>query len=184
MRNDLSKMAIPDWNLVSEAIKAGRTDEALEMLEFTRTESQTNNDHFVSFVEMVVTHLAWFGEEEVAKIFRRRYEPRMRQFLSATSGVEEELRKSLEPQRRHHANFTITEETDKYVVRYNPCGSGGRLRRTTQVGVTKRAYPWSWGMSGVPYYCCHCCVHWEIIPTELRGYPVRITSMGDRPEDP
>ena len=38
--------------------------------------------------------------------------------------------------------------------------------------------------SGVPYYCVHCCMFKEILPIELRGYPIRINFPGERPEDP
>lgn len=184
-KDDPVNLAIPTWDLISEAIKEGRPDEALELLDYVRVvESQMNNDSFVSLAEMLLTHLANLGEEEIEKILRQRYKPRMAEFLATTHGVEEVLQRCTESQRRHHANFTVTEEPDKYVVRYDPCGSGGRLRRTREVGTTKKAYPWSWGRVGVPYYCCHCCINWEISATELQGYPAKITLVGDRPGDP
>ncbi len=58
------------------------------------------------------------------------------------------------------------------------------MRRTRDVGTTKKAYPWSWSRSGIPYYCAHCCIQWEILPIELRGYPIRISVPGEKPEDP
>ena len=183
-RDDPVELAIPNFELVSAAIKAGKADEALEFLEYTRVESQANNDSFVSFAEMGLTHIASLDEEEVFKLLRQRYYPRMTEFLSVTHGVEEILQSCTSGQRRHHASFTITEEPDRYVGRYDPCGSGGRLRRTREVGTTKKAYPWSFGKAGVPYYCCHCCISWEIIAIELCGYPARITLIGDKPEDP
>jgi hypothetical protein len=80
---------------------------------------------------------------------------------------------------------------------FNPCGSGGRMRRIGEVdktpprtgkvfnlGVTKKAYPWSWGKVGVPYYCIHCCVFHEILPIEWRGYPIKITEYSDDPMAP
>ena len=184
-KDDLAALAISNWDLISTAIKAGRTNEALDFLEYTRLESQANNDSFVSFVENLLTYLANnFGEEEVFKSLKPRYHARMTEFLFTTRGVEDILQRCTESQRRHHANLRVTEEPDRYVVSYDPCGSGGRLRRTRSVGVTKRPYPWSWGKAGVPYYCTHCCVNWEMTAIELRGYPVRITLIGDRPEDP
>lgn len=183
-RDDPNQLAIPDWDFVAEAIKAREGDEALNFLEFIRGQSQANNDNLVSFVETVLTHLASFGEDEILRVLRPRYLAKMTEFLSTTQGLEEELQRCTAAQRRHHADFTVTEEPDRYVVTYDPCGSGGRLRRTRSVGTTQKAYPWSWGKAGVPYYCCHCCVSWEIIVTELRGYPVKITLVGERPEDP
>ena len=83
-----------------------------------------------------------------------------------------------------YSNITITEEPDRYVVKLDPCRSGGRLRRTKSVGTTKKAYPWSWSRSGVCYYCCHDCLLMEIIPIELRGYPIAVFEYSDNPQDP
>ena len=138
----------------------------------------------MSLLETFVTHLASFGEEEVAKAFRARYVPIGRHWLSVAPGAEGSLQWILELQRSLTGNCIVTEEPDRYVVTSDPCGSGGRLRRSRSVGVTEEAYPWSWSKSGVPYYCTHCCLRWEIIPIELRGYPIAITVPGERPEDP
>ena len=183
-QDDLRNLSILDWKIVRDSIQVKKTEQALESLEKAAAESEKNNDTLTSFLEEVVTHLAGLGEEEVLKIFRQRFDPYMREFLSTTSGVEAALKRCTEIHKRHYSNFTVTEEPDRYVVRYDPCGTAGKLRRMREVGTTKKAYPWSWGKAGVPYYCCHCCVFWEIIPTELQGYPVKITLIGDRPEDP
>ena len=184
VRENTAELAVPDWDLLSDAIKAGRTEEALDYFGFTRNQSEANNDGFVSFFEKALTQLAGFGEEEVIKLFRERFYSGMTDTMAAPMGVEEALQICTAAQRRHHASFTITEEPDRYVVKYDPCGSGGRLRRSRSVGITKKAYPWTWGMAGVPYYCTHCCVKWELIPIELRGYPIKITLFSERPEDP
>ena len=105
-------------------------------------------------------------------------------WLSTLPGVEESLQRWAELQRAYKGNFSIIEEPDKYVVKCDPCGSGGRLRRTRSVGTLKKAYPWSWGKSGVPVYCTHCCMLFEIFPIEIRGYPIAIILSGDTPEEP
>jgi len=183
-QDDVAEMAKPTWDLVRGAIQGGRTDEALEFLDYGCFEGKMMHDSAVSFAEMGLTYLARFGEEEIEKLFRERYYPVAEKWLSDTPGVEESLYRCLEYQRGHFAELTVTEEPDRYVVRYDPCGSGGRLRRTREVGVTKKAYPWSWNKTGVPYYCTHCSIMLDIIPIELRGYPIRITIPGDKPEDP
>jgi len=183
-KDDVTELAILDWNLASEAIKAGRTEEALNLFESLSAGNRRMHDILVSLVEEIVTYLASFDEEEVMKLFRQIFYPRAKGFLSATRGAEEALQKNTQSHREHQSDFTVKEELDRYVVTYDPCGSGGRLRRTRSVGTTKKAYPWSWGKAGVPYYCCHCCLMWEVIPIELRGYPIRINVPGDRPEDP
>jgi hypothetical protein len=75
---------------------------------------------------------------------------------------------------------TIREEEDRIVVRHDPCGTGGRMRRDgafggkMRMGTTKKAYSWSWGKAGVPYYCIHCCLLWEVDAVKRYGYPLRI----------
>ncbi len=183
--DDPPDLAISNWDLVSSAIKTGKVEEGLDFLEYTRVVSQANNDGLVSFVEMMLTFIANnFGEEEVLKALKPRFRERMTEFLSNTHGIEEVLQRCAESQRGHHADLTVKEEPDKYIITHAPCGSGGRLRKTRSVGVTKKAYPWSWGKAGVPYYCTHCCVGWEITATELQGYPARVILIGEKSEDP
>jgi hypothetical protein len=76
------------------------------------------------------------------------------------------------------------------VIYLDPCGTGGRMRREGRTeppfnyGVTQKAYPWSWGKAGVPYYCVHCCLMSEIYPIESQGVPHRITGYSDDPHEP
>lgn len=174
----------PTWVVLEEAIRSGRTDEALRLMNQARAESEHNNDNLTGFIEEVLSRLAAMDEEEVERVVRRRYSQAVARWISTTPGVEESLAKCVESQRRHQARFTITEEPDRYVITYDPCGTGGRLRRERAVGLTKKGHPWSWGKAGVPYYCSHCCIHWEMLPIEQRGYPIRISIPGERPEDP
>jgi hypothetical protein len=184
-KDDAADLAISNFDIVSRAITAGKADEARDFLDYARFESQANNDSFAAFAESLLTYIAnHLGEEEVFKVLKPRYEARLRELLATTHSLEELLHRCIERQRGHHSVFEIREEKDRYVVTYDPCGSGGRLRRTKNVGLTQKAYPWSWGKAGVPYYCTHCCVQYEITGVEVQGYPVRITLVGDRPEDP
>ena len=183
-QDDMADLAIPTWTLVREAVQAGEVDKALEFMEYGLAEAKIMHDSLVSFTDAVLTHLAGFGEEEIYKAVRSQFYNIVKNWLSTAPSVEETVKRYSELQRGHFSEFTVVEEPDRYVVRYDPCGSGGRLRRTKNVGATKKAYPWSWGRSGVPYYCVHCCIGWEIIATELQGYPVRINLPGEKPEDP
>ncbi len=185
-QDDTSDLAIPTWDLISKAIKESRKEGGLEYLEYCRSENKRNNDSLVGFAESVLTHIAdTLGEEEMMKFLRQRYLPRTKEFLARTRGIEGALQDLIERQRGHLGELSsIREEADRYVLTYDPCGTGGRLRRTRAVGATKKAHDWSWGKAGVPYYCSHCCLAWEVIPIELQGYPARITIPGDRTEDP
>jgi len=183
-QDDIPELVIPTWNLVRKAMQAGKIDEALEFMEYGCAESKAMHDASISIIDDAVTYLARFGEEEVPKMFRQTFYPMVKDWMSVTPGVEETLQRCAEFQRSHFSDCTIVEEPDRYVMRCDPCGSGGRLRRSKNAGTTKKPYPWSWGKSGIPYYCTHCCLAWEIIPTELWGYPIRINLVTDKPEDP
>lgn len=84
-------------------------------------------------------------------------------------------------------NFKVWEETDRYVMEMDPCGSGGRMNRGPangsgsrlkppySLGKTSKPYPWSWGKANIPYYCLHCCVWHEVMGIEAAGYPWKVT---------
>jgi hypothetical protein len=64
--------------------------------------------------------------------------------------------------RSHRANFSEIEreeDAQAYRVIVRRCGSGGFLKKEglpqDYGAVTTKAYPWSFGRAGVPYYCIH-----------------------------
>jgi len=183
-QDDVEDLFVPTWTLVKNAIREGKAEEAMSLLDYSYSETKAMHDSMVSFVDDILTHLARFDEEEIYKVMRKRYEPMIHRWLSDTPNVKESLERAIEFQRGHGGNSAIIEESDKYVVRCDPCGSGGQLRRAKNVETTKKAYPWTWGKRGVPYYCTHCCVMWEILPIEMRGYPIRVNMIGENPSDP
>ena len=84
----------------------------------------------------------------------------------------------------------VTEENDRYVVAFDPCGSGGRVRRTVDHGLlasddayVRGAHPWTWGEKPVCLYCAHCSFVNEILPIENVGFPKRITLYPQSPGD-
>lgn len=183
-RGNLEELAQPTWELVSQAIKTGKTDEALSFLDYAFGETKMLHDTFVAWIDSLFTYLAKFDEEEIYKFLRMRYETRVRRWLSETPGMKESMERGIEYQRAHGGHCSIKEESNRYVVTCDPCGSGGQLRKGKDYGIAQKAYPWTWGKKNVSYYCSHCCVFWEIIPIEIRGYPIRVTLIGDRPEEP
>jgi len=187
-------MADTIWDSLREAIKQGRTDEALELLEqaFNLTAMQLNSA--VSFVGMAVTQLAGFGEEELEKLYRKRYLPMAKEWIATTPGARESAEKCTQIMASPYSEVILTEEPDRYVVSLNPCRTGGRLLRgvtagmsqldSKVIGTTQEAHPWCWGKSGILYYCAHSCLLFEVLPIELRGYPIGVIEPPEKPEDP
>jgi DNA-binding FadR family transcriptional regulator len=82
---------------------------------------------------------------------------------------------------------SLTEEQDRWVLRFDPCGSGGRTLRAdastgadagvgppSGFGVTTQEHDWAWRTKGVCLYCVHCCQLQERAPIARLGYPVRV----------
>ena len=80
-----------------------------------------------------------------------------------------------------------SEEEDRWVFRFEPCGSGGRTMRAdanadgaARVGppfgfrVTTQEHDWAWRTKGVCLYCAHCCQLQERASITRLGYPVRV----------
>src|SRR5215469_4158046 len=89
------------------------------------------------------------------------------------------------PQRT--GEVSLQEEQDRWVFRFDPCGSGGRTLRAdanadgaARVGepfgfrVTTGRHDWAWQTEGVCLYCVHCCQLQERASISRLGYPVRV----------
>jgi DNA-binding FadR family transcriptional regulator len=88
---------------------------------------------------------------------------------------------------RRTGEVSLREEADRWVFRFDPCGSGGRTLRTdanpdgtARAGapfgfrVTTEEHDWAWQTKGVCLYCVHCCQLQERAPMARLGYPVRV----------
>ncbi len=185
-REAMPELTVSTWELVRGAIKQGKMSEALELIDYGCSESMALSVGMGGVMESLITYIAeHFGEEEVEKAWREMLAPRAKKWLETTPGVVETLQRELESQRALYADkITLTEDDEKWMLSYHPCGSGGRLWMMGKMGLTQKPHPWSWSRKGVPYYCAHCAMGKEIIPIELRGYPIRIHVPGEKPGDP
>ncbi|MDO8567546.1 MAG: hypothetical protein Q7R57_02390 [Dehalococcoidales bacterium] len=177
-------LSVPTWDELEKAIKEGKRDEALRLYKYARGESERNNLGLASFLEQALSYIAGLKDEELYKMIHGWAEESAKEWIDSKPTALDTLRMSTDSQRGHHASLSVKEEADRYVVTYNPCGTGGRMWRQRNLPTSKKPYPWTWSRTGVPMYCSHCCIKWEIVPTELRGFPLRINLRGERPEDP
>jgi hypothetical protein len=174
-RDDGEALAVSTWKEVRKAIREGRIDDALAGIDYGCAEAKMMHDSMCSFADDALTRVAQLGgDAEIERLLRKRYEPVIDRWLEATPGVRESVERGIEFQRGHFGHTEVREEGDRFVVTCNPCGSGGQLRRTKKVERVKGAYDWTWNKKDVPCYCTHCAIMWEILPTEKRGYPIRV----------
>jgi hypothetical protein len=142
------------------------------------------------------------GEERVEEVLRITQAPWLAERYARYADMtpEESLQLTVEGMRGHltgpgrKGTVDVRDAGDRWVLSFDPCGSGGRMRRGDpergqaprteppyEFGVTEEAHPWSWGEKGVCLYCAHCAVVNEILPIEATGAPMRVV---DYPADP
>jgi hypothetical protein len=82
-------------------------------------------------------------------------------------------------------DFEVREEPDRWVVRFAPCGSGGRtyadLDAVPGRTFTRGEHDWAWRTTGVCHYCVHCCQLQQRAPIERIGIPLRVIEPPVRP---
>lgn len=84
-------------------------------------------------------------------------------------------------------DFELEEFADRFVLRFDPCGSGGRTVRGDSIEGTpaRMEVPYNWRVAeeerdwnhftkGVCLYCSHCIILMEHMPMDRFGYPVRV----------
>jgi hypothetical protein len=84
-------------------------------------------------------------------------------------------------------DIEVEEREDRWILRFDPCGSGGRTlhpdddegtpaRMEPPYGfaVTTGSHDWAWNSKGVCLYCVHCCQLQERVPIERLGFPLRV----------
>ena len=84
-------------------------------------------------------------------------------------------------------DFELEETDDRFILRFDPCGSGQRTIRGDWIENTpaRMQPPYNWGVSqeeaswnhfqkGVCLYCAHCIILMEEMPMDRFGYPVRV----------
>jgi len=210
IRNEpIEQLGRSSWTLLRDEIEAGNTEEALKLLEYVRLEGKNLHDGQIDWLYANMDFVAKnFGEEEIDGLVRNAF-AQMGKSRAKTSNAQrpptlrDMVLVSAEFNRSHKGgpgefgNLDLIEDDEKFEMTCDPCGSGGRCRRTGEIdglpprhlppvnlGVTSKGYDWSWGKEGIQYYCAHCAISLSIIPTENMGFPLRVVKYNDDPSKP
>ena len=185
--------------------------EALESFEHLRESWRQLHDRWVDLLSGLMTLAAESGgETALEEMYRFALEPYIEERYSVYDlrerSYEETLQRNLytsfEAMRGHlsgpgrRGEIDFEELDDRWVLRFDPCASGGRVVRGDpdertgsrceppySFGVTKERHDWAWNAEGICYYCAHCCLALERIPAERWGHPVRVVDPPRYPED-
>jgi hypothetical protein len=182
------------------ACRRMRREEALRLLDQAREAWRQTHDRACDLVFGAIDACArLLGEEAVPDVWdvlmadlypsRDRFDidvnPWSRSLHELIVDALESLRGHLSGAERM-GDVEVIEEPDRFVLRFAPCGSGGRtyqpdveggpprMEDPFGFGVTSAPHDWSWGKAGVCLYCVHCCRLQEQVPIERFGYPVRV----------
>ncbi len=202
----VEELGISTYDRLRDAIKAGDKETALKLVDYVQIEGKRNHN---GLCDMTYSLLTWIadncGEEKVLEVHKycREILSRVPSQLKGLKTVKQQVQWWAENMRAHRSGpgetgtIKVWEEEDKYVIEMDPCGSGGRLRRTGELdktpprtgppynlGKTKKAYPWSWNMKDVSYYCTHCIVWHEMLPMGAGNAPVKVTEYNPDPNAP
>jgi hypothetical protein len=186
-------------------------DEAPARLGELREAWRQLHDRWADLQSGLLTYVARrFGEAAIGDCYRAVLEP----FLEERYGpfdlrerpyeetIERNLYLAFEAMRAHLSgpdrlgNLTVTEDEDKWVIAFDPCGSGNRGQRGDAIegtpsrseppyefGVTTEEHDWAWNERGVCYYCAHCCLTNELWAVERWGAPVRVVDSPLHPDE-
>jgi hypothetical protein len=92
-------------------------------------------------------------------------------------------------------DFELIETEDRYILRFDPCGSGQRMVRGDWIegtpprmeppynwSVGQEEHTWNHNTKGVCHYCTHCIRLMEEWPMDRFGYPVRVIDPPTYPD--
>jgi hypothetical protein len=92
-------------------------------------------------------------------------------------------------------DFELIETEDRYILRFDPCGSGGRTIRGDWIEgtparmeapynwtVSEEEHTWNHNTKGICHYCTHCIRLMEEWPMDRFGYPVRVIDPPQYPD--
>jgi hypothetical protein len=197
----LEELGRSSFDVLRDLIREGKTEEALEFVDYVQHEGKWLHDLYADWAYIDLDYIAkTYGEEEIPKMLRYAREQLMKTAYKGQGEVTimDNIALFAEGMRAHRCgpgesgNIKIWEEEDRYVMEFDPCGSGGRQRRSGELdqipprmgepfnwGVTQKPWDWAWKKEGVPYYCLHCSVWHEVMMIERLGFAAKITEYND-----
>lgn len=200
--------AVSQWDRVNEAhqlaIQATQEQDApssLEHLDALVEHWRQCHDRDVDLISGLMNEIVVrFGEPALGRMYDRILVPWFNERYALfdvdkndwAAAVHLNLQVAFEAMRGHlcgtgrRGDVEFEERSDRYVLSFDPCGSGGRQVRGDEIEHTppRREAPYDWPLTqepavwnhfepGVCHYCAHCILLTEVMPMRAFGYPVR-----------
>lgn len=163
--------------------------DALARFDALREAWRALHDRWADYQAGLLTLVAdRFGEAAVGDCYAEvlepylaeRYAPFDTRLQPYADTLERNLYLAFESMRAHlvgperMGDVDLTEHDDRWVLAFDPCGSGGRHRPADGFAVTQDEHDWAGNRRGVCLYCAHCVVALQKWPIEQWGTPVRV----------
>jgi len=176
------------------ALEAGDVEAAIDWLDRMRLEFKNPHEILVAWIQDLLSYCAQtWGEEGVLDTILHTHQSIWGDRYAAWDQMTpwEKVALTVEGMRgghfsgaRRRGDVIVREEADRFVIAFDPCGSGGVLRRgdpetgrgpypITDYGVNREPHLWTWQKTGVHWYCSHCAIAMEWLPGRRRGHPLR-----------
>jgi len=184
---ELRELSMSNVDKVLRALEEGNIEEAKRSVVTMEKEAKHAHDLMVDFVWILLTYIGnTYGDEEMFKAlqFRHSVQDQVAEKMLGMS-PEDAVRFKTMIHRAHHSTMTLTEENDRYVLKLDPCNTGGRmLRQGLKLGRTRKGHPESWKKSDVSYYCAHCGFHSIVSVGKGAPHPTWVYKCPENPRDP
>jgi len=201
---ELKNLAVPLPDRIIRSIRAGKLDQALSLCEEMKKSRIVLHDFLADSSTILWSWVGEnLGEEIIENMFKYIFAQSAKRQLydvEETFRIYPKFTVSLlaEAAWRSHccfgygeypAEFSISEDPEKFTFHMHPCASGGRLwlKGIYEPGrggkLTEKAHRWSFNRKGLPYYCIHSAFLNEILPYQEFGYLMWPTDEPKGPED-
>ncbi len=189
---ELKELSMSNLDKLLRALDEENIEEAKQCARTMEKEAKHAHDMMVNYVWTLLTYIGNnYGDEEVIKALRFRHSCQA-QVAERMLGMspEDAVRFKTMIHRAHHSNMTLTEEEDRFVLKLDPCNTGGRMLREgldkppVNLGKVKTGIPESWNRPDVSYYCAHCGLHSIIGVEKGAPHPTWIYRCPENPQDP
>jgi hypothetical protein len=192
---DIERMETPLWEQAKAAIRDGRDDDAVELLDKAVAQWAALKDYSINWITSLLTFVAEeLGEEAVEVALRRTGDDfvRPRRDTGADWGSLPASTRAKVIARAMLGNMGTVEiaEDDEKVTLSFRCGSGGKLiddgryEGPHAYTTLREQAPRTFMRESLPVYCAHCSVNNEIQPVEWGGAPTSIEHPPESPGEP
>lgn len=189
-----AELGIAPRDRALETLQRGDRAAAADWLDKMRLEFKNPHELLVACVQDMLTYCAaTWGEEAVLETILHTHQAIWGDRYAAWDRMTpwEKVALTVEGMRgghfsgpRRRGDVQVREEEDRFVIGFDPCGSGGVLRRgdpetgrgpypIDEHGVNQQPHLWTWQKTGVHWYCSHCAIAMEWLPGRKRGHPLR-----------